>query len=215
MPEQLTPEAEAHATDVLASILAANEGGTAILSLHLALRRMGVVGEWQQGLKQWMPAIKDEELDDMLAKADAEQLAAMEAILLAWDDKVKYSLQGYAGSGKTYIAQVMHRLCKLQGWKLYISAATNDNVAQLRQQGIPEAETLHKTYGLAWKDGNKGAKDVFEWLFNKKHPEYDARKLQRAAWLNKEARHLTDEVGRPWPGLGRERRERCDLLVEG
>ena len=92
-----------------------------------------------------------------------EQLAAI-SMAVDWFEGWKtrkhrrqvFFLAGWAGTGKTSVAQVIAELCCTMSWVVFI-APTGKAASRLRQKGCPQAQTMHKfIYNVRGKDKETG-----------------------------------------------------------
>ncbi|NJK38202.1 MAG: AAA family ATPase [Oscillatoriales cyanobacterium RM2_1_1] len=91
-----------------------------------------------------------------LQNATADQLEAIDLILagsLCQSPKdLEMALTGAAGTGKSYVVEILRDCLTLIGHKLAINAPTNKAVQSLSRLGVLGAETIHKAYRIVPKD---------------------------------------------------------------
>ncbi|MGF1494065.1 MAG: AAA family ATPase [Microcoleaceae cyanobacterium] len=91
-----------------------------------------------------------------LQTATADQIEAIDQILAGslsqTSGDLEMALTGAAGTGKSYVVEILRDCLTLIGHQLMINAPTNKAVQSLSRLGVRGAETIHKAYRIVPKD---------------------------------------------------------------
>ncbi|MGL5082339.1 MAG: AAA family ATPase [Microcoleaceae cyanobacterium] len=102
------------------------------------------------------PRLEQIQSHPKLQTATADQIEAIDLILAGSLSQspgdLEMALTGAAGTGKSYVVEILRDCLTVMGHKLTINAPTNKAVQSLSRLGVKDVETIHKAYRIVPKD---------------------------------------------------------------